>query len=319
VAALDSGRNDEAIIAFERVLASSRTTPARRWTSPAPITPRVRSTWPRPRSSSFAASNPPPAAQQAIGRYLEAIETRKSRPRRAGPAYGELGLGYDSNITGVPTDFGAAGAAVLRPRGARAHRQLGQAQRRLRERRPGCGVFQAALAGWSVFGSGDVKGRAYQDESKFNSAAAEVRFGGRAQQRAEPVDGAAQYLLFNQEGDAPGDPKPTNDRRMGGLGLDWRHALDTKRQLGLSLQANAVRFPTNAIEDFDQVFVSASWLQSFERPGVPLLYLTAFGSHDQAKNKFADGVTTKSKDLAGLRSYFQYSVTPKVQLFTAWR
>jgi hypothetical protein len=131
-----------------------------------------------------------------------------------------------------------------------------------------------------------------------------VRFGGALNSGPNQWQATGQYLLFNQEGDAPGDPKPTNDRRMGGVGLDWRHALDTKRQLGLSVQVNAVRFPRNEIEDFDQVFVAASWLKSFERPGVPLLYLTAFGSHDRAVNKFADGVTTKSKDLAGLRSYF---------------
>ena len=77
-----------------------------------------------------------------------------------------------------------------------------------------------------------------------------------------------------------------------------------------------MRFPTNEIEDFDQVFVSASWLKSFERRGVPLLYLTAFGSDDRARNKFSDGVTDKSKNLAGLRGYLQYSLAPKVQAFT---
>lgn len=315
VSALDSGRNDEAIIAFERVLAlipnhaGAQMDIARAYYA----------------SGSFdlaeaaflklRASNPPPAAQQAIGRYLEAIESRKRQTQAGWSGFGELGLGYDSNITGVPTDFGAAAqqsfALVgLEPTGNSVKRSAAFVNGGL-----GAGYSKPLSRGWSLFGNGELKGRAYQDESNFNSAAAEVRFGTALNSGPNQWTATGQYLLFNQEGDAPGEPKPTNDRRMGGLGLDWRHALDTKRQLGLSLQANAVRFPSNEIEDFDQVFVSASWLQSFERPGVPLLYLTAFGSHDQARNKFADGVTTKSKDLGGLRSYFQYSVSPKVQLF----
>jgi hypothetical protein len=124
----------------------------------------------------------------------------------------------------------------------------------------------------------------------------------------------ANYLEFRQQGAAPGEPQPTNDRRMAGVALDWRHALDTRTQLGIGLQANAARFPENRIEDFNQVFLSASWLHSFERKGVPLLYLTGFVSDDRAIHEFADG-TTKSKNLAGVRGFLQYSLDAKLQVF----
>ncbi|MEO5676802.1 MAG: hypothetical protein ABIQ84_04580, partial [Usitatibacter sp.] len=80
---------------------------------------------------------------------------------------------------------------------------------------------------------------------------------------------------------------------------------------------NSIKFPENEIEDFNQLFASVSWLRTFERAGIPLLYLTAFVSEDRATNKFADGVTAKSKNLVGVRSYFQYSLAPKVQVFNA--
>jgi outer membrane protein len=76
-----------------------------------------------------------------------------------------------------------------------------------------------------------------------------------------------------------------------------------------------VLFPENRIDDFDQIYFSGSWLRSFEGKGTPLLYLTGFVTDDKAKNKFDDGVTDKSKNLAGARSYFQYSYTPKLQIF----
>ena len=55
-----------------------------------------------------ATANPPPIAQQTISRYLEAIQARKRQTTPGWSGYAELGLGYDDNITGVPTDFGAA-------------------------------------------------------------------------------------------------------------------------------------------------------------------------------------------------------------------
>ena len=315
VSALDSGRNDEAIIAFERVLAlipnhaGAQMDIARAYYAAGSFDLAEAA------FLKLRAANPPPAAQQAIGRYLATIEARKRQTQAGWSGYGELGLGYDTNITGVPTDFGAAAQQAFDLVGIEATGNSIKRKAAFAHGAVGAEYSRPLSRGWSAFGGGELKGRAYRRETDFNSASAEIRAGGALNSGANQWRASASFTAFEQEGDAPGDPKPTNDRRMGGIGLDWRHALDTRRQAGLGVQLNSVRFPRNVIEDFDQVFVSASWLKSFERRGVPLFYLTAFGSHDRARNKFADGLTTKSKNLAGARSYFQYSLTPKVQLF----
>lgn len=320
VSALDSGRIEDAIIAFERVLAvipnhaGAQMDLARSYYQAGSFDLAEAA------FLKLRASNPPPAAQQAIAGYLDAIQTRKQQTRAGWTGYGELGIGYDSNITGVPVDFGAAASQSfnlvgIEPTGNAIKRKAAFFQ----------GVFGAEYSrpvsrGWSVFAGGEARGRAYDNESDFNSASGELRFGGALNSGQDQWRTTASYLAYNQEGDAPGDPKPTNDRRMGSLGVDWRRAPDSKTQVGLSGQFAAVRFPDNAIEDFDQVFVSGSWMKSFETRGVPLLYVSGFGSYDRAKNKFADGVTDKSKNLLGLRSYFQYSLAPKLQTYTglAW-
>jgi outer membrane protein len=316
VAALDSGRIDEAIIAFERVLAMIPNHAGAQMDIARAYYAAGSYDLAEAAFLKLRESNPPPAAQQAINRYLEAINSRKAQTRAGWTGFGELSIGYDSNITGVPQDFGAAAeqsfALVgVQPTGNSIKRDAPFFQGAI-----GAEYSRPLSRGWSVFAGGDLRGRAYHDERLFNSAAADARLGAALNSGTDQWRTVLSYQHFDQEGDAPGDPKPTNDRRMAGLGLDWRHAADTKTQYGLGLQLNAVRFPTNEIEDFDQVFVSGSWLKSFERPGVPLLYLTAFGSYDQAKNKFADGVTDKSKTLAGARAYFQYSFTPKAQAYT---
>ena len=317
VSALDSGRNDEAIVAFERVLAinsshaGAQMDLARAYYA-AGSYDLAEAGFVRLRSA-----NPPPAAQQAINRYLEAIQARKHQTQAGWTGFGELGLGYDSNITGVPTDFGFAAQQAfnlvgIEPTGNAIKRSAAFMQGGV-----GAEYSRPLSRGFSLFAGGELKGRAYRGESDFNSAAAEARIGGALNSGQSQWRTTASYLVFNQEGGAPGDPKQTNDRRMGGVTLDWRHSIDTKTQLGAAVSVNSIKFPENEIEDFNQLFASVSWLRSFERAGIPLLYLTAFVSEDRATNKFADGVTAKSKNLVGVRSYFQYSLTPKVQVFNA--
>ena len=317
VAALDSGRLEDAIIAFERVLAvlpnhaGAQMDLARAYYAAGSFD-LAEAAFVRLRGS-----NPPAAAQEAINRYLDAIQARRRQTQPGWTAFGELGLGWDSNITGVPVDFGAAAQQSFNLVGIQATGNSVKRSASFAQAAAGGEYSRPLTRGWSLFAGGELRGRGYRRESDFNSFSDELHAGAALNRGTDQWRTSASFLDFHQEGAAPGDPKPTNDRRMGGAGVDWRRATDPKTQLGAALQVNAVRFPENRIEDFDQVFASLSWLHSFERAGVPMLYLTAFASDDRARNKFADGVTTKSKYLAGVRSYAQYSITPKLELYNA--
>jgi Putative Zn-dependent protease, contains TPR repeats len=316
VSALDSGRIDEAIIAFERVLAilpnhaGAQMDLARAYYAAGSFDLAAAA------FVKLREANPPPAAQEAIARYLDAIEARKRQTQAGWAGYSELGLGYDSNITAVPTDFGAAAQQSfnligIQPTGNSVKRDAPFAQGAL-----GLEYSRPLAAGWSGFAGGEARGRVYRHESDFNSTQGEAHAGGALNSGPNQYRFAATYLMYNQEGEAPGEPKPTNDRRMGGASFDFRHALSPKTQVGAALLVNRVKFPDNPVEDFDQVLASVSWLHSFERKGVPLLYLTAFASDDHARNRIVpDEDITKSKNLFGLRSYVQYSMTPKLHLF----
>src|SRR5258708_14992542 len=133
VSALDSGRIDEAIIAFERVLAlipnhaGAQMDLARAYYAAGSFDLAEAA------FTKLRAANPPPAAQQAIERYLETIQARKRQTQAGGSAYGELGLGFDSNLTGVPADFGAAAQqsfnlSGIQPTGNSLKRHAGFAQ-----------------------------------------------------------------------------------------------------------------------------------------------------------------------------------------------
>jgi hypothetical protein len=326
VAALDSGRIEDAIIAFERVLAlvpnhaGAQMDLARAYYAAGSFDLAEAA------FQKLKASNPPPAAQIAINRYLDALEKRRKQTQAGWTAFGELGLGYDSNITGVPSNFFSASQQSVGigfdPSGNSLKRSAPFVQGAI-----GADYYSPLSRGWSLFGGGELRGRAYRHHGRsaadgsgvdFDQASADLHGGGALNDGPDQYRGTATYSPFTQKGAAPGDPKPTNDRRLYGLNFDWRHALDTRTQTGLGLQLNSIRFPKNRVEDFDQLFVSAAWLKSYERSGSPFLYVTGFVTEDHAKNKFADGnggTTSKSKNLAGLRGYFQYSTTPKVAAF----
>jgi hypothetical protein len=315
VASLDSGKLEDAIIAFERVLAvnpnhaGAQMDLARAYFAAGSFDLAEAS------FRSLAARNPPPAAQQTIARYLEAINARKRQTKAGWIGYGELGLGYDSNITGVPSDFGAAaqqsfGIVGIEATGNSVKRSAGFGNA------SGALEYSVPLSrGWSLFAGGEGKLRGYEGESKYNSLSGEARAGGALNDGPTQWRAMASSLYFNQDGEAPGDPAPANDRRIASGQLDWKYSLDPRTQVGLTAQYGQIRFPTNKVEDFDQAYLQGTWLRSFDAKGQPLLYLTVFGSDDRAVNKLPDGETDKSKNLAGARSYVQYSFNPKLSLF----
>ena len=322
VAALDSGKLEDAIIAFERVLAvlpnhaGAQMDLARAYYAAGSFDLAEAA------FVKLRGANPPQAAQIAINRYIEAINQRKQQLRAGWSAFGELGVGYDSNITGVPADFFTAAQQSVgigfNPTGNSVKRSAWFAQG------AAGGEYSHPLSrGWSLFAGGEARGRLYRHESDFNLGQVEAHFGAALNAGDDQYRVSASYTPFWQEGAAPaaaGSDKLTNDRRVAVLAGDWRHAIDTRTQVGLGVQLNTIRFPENPLEDFNEVLVSGSWLHSYEGRGSPLLYLTGFITEDRALNEFdngVDGTSSKSKNLIGARSYFQYSLSPKLQAFNS--
>jgi tetratricopeptide (TPR) repeat protein len=315
VAALDSAKIDDAIIAFERVLAVNPSHAGAQMDLARAYFMAGSYDLAEASFKQLADSNPPAIAKQTINRYLEAIEARKRQTTAGWSGYAELGIGYDTNITGVPSDFGAAAQQSFGIIGIEA---TGNSVKRKAAFGNASGAMEYSLPlskGWSIFAGGEGRFRGYDGESSFNSVTGEARAGGAFNDGPVQWRVLSSYQAFSQEGEAPGDPKPTNDRRTANVQGDWKYQYDSRSQVGAGLQYVQVRFPTNDIEDFNQVMLSGSWLRSFETKGVPLVYLGAFITDDKAINKLDDGVTDKSKNLAGLRGYFQYSLTPALNLF----
>ena len=315
VAALDSGKIDESIIAFERVLADNPKNAGAlmdlgRAYFLAGSMDLAGATF-----QQLKQSNPPPAALATIDRYLQAIAQRRNQGKRALYVYGEVSLGYDTNITGVPKDFTAAVVSAFNipgvdPTGNSIKRKaayLGAAA--------GVDYIHPFNANWSAVLGAEARGRAYRNENEFNSLLGDARGGVAWNRGSQGVKVSAGYSQFKQDGEAPGDPKPTNDRKTTTAGGDYRYSLSEQQQLNFGVSGSRVRFPRNDIEDFDAVAVSVGWLKSFTGNGAPVLQISGYYSRDEAVRKLADGVSDKSKRVGGLRGYYQYSLSDKLSLF----
>jgi hypothetical protein len=174
--------------------------------------------------------------------------------------------------------------------------------------------INAALSG---FAGAEVRGRAYRRQADFNSTYGEVRTGLSWQGGAHGARLVVSGNRYDQDGQAPGDPKPTNDRKTGSVAGEYQYSLSENQHVNVGLSGSWVRFPRNDIEDFNAVGVNLGWLKSFAGNGSPVLQFSGFYSRDEAERKLADGVADKSKRVGGVRSYFQYSLGESLSVFNA--
>lgn len=315
VAALDSGKIDESITAFERVLAINPKNAGalldlgRAYYTVGAID-LAEATF-----LQLKKSNPPPTAQASIDRYLQAIAQKREQSKRALFAYGEVSLGYDSNITGVPKDFTAAVVSAFNIPGVDPTGNSIKRKAAYVAAAAGVDYFHPLNANWTAIIGAEVRGRAYRNESAFNSLLGDARAGLAWNRGAHGLRFTAGYSQFKQDGEAPGDPQPTNDRKSTTAGSEYRYAINDQQQLTFGVSGSRVRYPQNQIEDFDAVAVSAGWLKSFAGKGSPLLQVSGYFSRDEAERKLADGVSDKSKRVGGLRTYYQYSLSDSLSLF----
>ena len=315
VSALDSGKIDEAIIAFERVLqaeprnAGARMDLARAYFNAGSLDLA------QANFMELKSSNPPASTLVVIDKYLAAIRDRRGQATNVFSAWGETGLGYDSNITGVPSDFTSAVVSAFNITG------ISPTGNSIKRKAPylaaavGADYNYALTAGWAAFVGGEARGRAYRREGDFNSISGEARFGASWSRGPQQLRLTGGYNRFKQDGAAPGEPRPTNDRSTALVSGDYRFAFSERQQLSVGVAGTRIKFLTNSIEDFDAVTVTAGFLQAFERKGSPVLQVSSYYSRDEAVRKLADGISDKSKRVAGVRSYFQYSLSDNLAWF----
>lgn len=342
IAALDSRRPEEAVNAFERVLAVNPAHMGARLDMGRAFYALGSFDLAKQEFERVRAANPPEAARKVVDQYLAAIAQQVAQEKRRLTGYLEAGLGYDSNITSVTSAFQGgtqqAFGAAFNPTGNAVQRSASFLT-------AGGGLdFVAPITDTVSLTAGlDARLRYYdrksppaeptprivpgdvaRDNAAYDSQTLDGRVGGLFRLLPNAVLGLnVKRQEFRQDGDtplAPGASRITLDRNTDAVAADLRYFLSPEAQLGGFLQYAENRYPTNNPQDTDQVLFGFSYLHAFKRPGNPVLFVSAYQAEDDAVRPLNPPInsTDVTRRVQGVRLFGQYSVHPDTDVLAVF-
>ena len=314
VAALDSGKLDRAVIAFERVLivqpdfASARLDLARTYFAMGNMDLA------KQEFERLLTQNPNAAGRKAITEYLEEIERRARRKLTSLTGFLEVGGGYDNNLTSATANFTDA---VFSSFGINNILPTGNSIRRSAPFGNAAGGidFERALGnGYSFAADADAKLRRYGRYSAFDnlSGGGHIGFKKKSEGLVLRADLLGQWL--RQDGAVPitpGSPTLNNNRNITGFRLDAQYAPVEQRLYTGQCLYSRFRYPTNNVQDTNQALCSVTWIGEWSAPRSRLLALSLFGGKDKAVRPLNSATpdVDVSRTQYGARAFTQWGLT----------
>ena len=314
VAALDVGRNTEAVFALERVLAvQPGNAPARAQIARAYFNLKETDTAKR-EFETVKAQGVPAEAQATINSYLDAINQITDAEGFSARFFVELIGGYDTNINGATgvdeIAIPAFGNFTFRldPTSVETPAWFMSAATGVALRNPLTKAF-ALLGGASVYGRYNV------GETDFDTGYLDGYLGLAYQSGRDTWTAVAQGNAF-----FVGDPLYSSTYRnaYGGT-VQWTHDFSARSQIAAYAQYASLSYPDQAPRDANRYIGGLGWAYAFR--GVdPTLYLGAYGGSEIATEAAYDYL---GYNLIGLRAGGQKAIDERTFAFASasveWR
>jgi len=309
VAAIDSGRAGEGVLALERYLANF----------PANLQARLElargyfilgeDLRAREEFNEILKAKPPAPVVANIDRYLDAIRARESAYRTTAGAFVEVGGGYDSNINGgvgssniiVPN----LGLITVAPGGVETGSSFGQAT-------VGVNVVHPVAPGFALFGSLGADSRVYNNHDEFDQNNYGVLGGVSYLRENDLFRASASYNTLDVDHD--------RFRNVTAATGEWTRQLDELQALSGFVQYADLDYQgVDDVRDSHLYGVGAGYRRAFIASGAPLLSLSAsYAKEDNRKNfdelsrdiwsaRVAVGVTPAPKWALNVGATYQYS------------
>jgi tetratricopeptide (TPR) repeat protein len=317
VAALDAGKLDRAVIAFERVLIrrpdfnSARMDLARTYFAMGNLDLS------KQEFEKLLAQNPSEQGRKAIQDYLAEIDRKLKRQLRTLSGYVEAGAGYDNNITSATANFTGA---VLSSFGINNVDPTGNS---IRRRAPyaaingGADLEQVIGKGYSFVADADIRAREYRNNSDFNSVSGGGHAGIKQKLDSWAIRADLHGQWLRQDGAVPitpGSPVLNNNRNISGFRIDAQYApVEQRLYMGQCLYSR-FRYPTNSVQDTNQTLCSLTWVGEWTGDTSRLLAFSLFGGVDKALRPLNAAVspTDVSRKQGGLRVFAQWTIAEKL-------
>jgi tetratricopeptide (TPR) repeat protein len=279
VAALELGRNTEAVFALERVLAiqpndaGARAQIARAYFN-------LKETDSAKREfETVREQNVSPEVKESINRYLTAIDQIAESERFSARFYLEFSLGYDSNVNGATdtNQFAVPSLPDIRFTLAPSARETPD------------GFFSAAAGvairnplskRWAVIGGASAYRRMNFNESDFNTSYIDGYLGLSAKAGRSTFTMLGQGNIFLVD-----DPVYSQAYRnaLGGT-LQWTHDFNARNQVTAYVQYAALTYPDQSPRDADRYIAGAGYAHAF-RSHDASVYLGVYGGIEKERDE----------------------------------
>ena len=281
VAALDLGRNTEAVFALERVLAvQPNNAPARAQIARAYFALKETETA-RHEFLNINKQNLAPEVRQTIDRYLDAIdrvgETEKFKAR----FFLEFALGWDSNVNSATQVDQIAVPAfnaifTLAPTAIEKHDAFFSAA-------GGIAITNPVSPNWSLLGGLSAYKRYNFVQDNFGTGYLDGYFGAAWKVGRDTISAVAQGNMFFVD-----DPVYTSEYRdaVGGT-AQWSHDFNARNQLTAFVQYASLSYPQQTLRDANRYVVGVGYAHAFRR-GDPIVYVGAYGGLEASKDETFD-------------------------------
>ncbi len=302
VAALDSGKPNEAVFALERVLAvnpnhlQARAEIARAYFATGETTASQHE------FDTVRKQNPPKEVNAAIEKYLDAIERARAAQRTTVTGYLEAAVGSDSNVNAATASnqiaipfFGGA-IATLSANGVKLRDSFGNISGGVNARHP-------LNPEWAVFGGASFNQRLNSTQTAFDTTGLDGNLG------VNLVKGSDSYSVALQAQDF--DLDYSAFRVAKGVTGQWLHILGSS-QVSAYLQYADLHYPGQDIRDAQRYILGAAYARALAAESTPVVYVGAYGGEERERNSTVPYLGHKPY---GLRAGGEVKINPKATLF----
>lgn len=305
IAALDSGKPNEAVFALERVLAvnpnhlQARAEIARAYLATGELAAS------RQEFEAVQKQNPPREVSANIQKYLDIIETDRGTQTTSLRAYIEAALGNDSNVNsatsnrqiavpffgGAVMDMNAAGVANSDSFGSLA---------------AGFNARHVLTPEWALIGGANINQRNNSTQTAFNTTSIDGNMG------ASLASGADNYSAVLQAQSFALDSKSYRD--AAGVTGQWQRNLDNGSQTSLYLQYTGLSYPGQTYRNADRYVLGGAYAMSLSGDYAPVVYGGAYGG---AESPQKSGFSYLGNTLYGIRLGGEMKFSPQTTLLAS--
>jgi tetratricopeptide (TPR) repeat protein len=304
IAALDSGKPNEAIFALERVLAVNPNNLQARAEIARAYFATGEKALARQEFEAVQSRHPPSEVNATIQKFLDAINQGQASSTLLS-GYLEAAIGSDSNVNSAT---GSSQVAIPAFGGAIATLNASGVETRdtFANISGGGNIRHALNSDWSVFGGVSFNQRMNSKQHVFNTGEINGNAGLSLTRAENSYSAALQLQSF--------DVDSKRYRNGAGMTMQWQHDLKNSSQFSSYLQYTDLKYPDQSVRDANRYVLGAAYATVLGGNYGPVVYLGLYGGEEKEKQS---GVPYLGQKLYGARTGGELNISTQTRIFGA--